>query len=110
MNILRNYFQGDISEITARVEECCIDLHAVGFDIIPNSDNRWWVKDALAFLPECTTEEAERELLSALQALTNVPEGRKVLRITLSDDCSLQLSPEFLATVSEAAVYLEFGY
>lgn len=110
MNILSQYRKGDIADILARVEECHIDLSAQGFDVIKNSDNRWWVKDALAFLPECTTEEAERELLSALQALTNVPEGRKVLRITLSDDCSLQLSPEFLATVSAAAVYLEFGY
>ena len=110
MNIFRNYFQGDISEITARVEECRIDLHAAGFDVIPNSDNRWWVRDALAFLPECTTEEAERELLSALQALTNVPEGRKVLRIELSAPCSLLLSAEFLAAAGAAGVHLEFGF
>lgn len=110
MNILRNYFQGDISEITARVEECHLALHSSGFDVIPNSDNSWWVKDALVFLPKCTTAEAERELLSALQALTDVPEGRKILRIELSGTCSMQLSAEFLAAVGAVGVNLEFGY
>lgn len=110
MSILRNYQQGAITEITVRVEDCPVDLHAFGFDVIPNTDNSWWVRDSPTFLPKCTAGEAEAELLTALQTHAGVPEGRKVLRIELSDSHPLQLAPEFLTDLSTAGVYLEVGY
>ena len=109
MNILRNYQQGAITEITVRVENCPVDLRSLGFDVIPHSDNSWWARDSLAFLPKCTAGEAENELLAALQLLGKVPEGTKVLRIELSGSLPLQLTPEFLTAVGAAEVCLELG-
>ena len=101
---------GDISDILARVEECHVDLSSRGFDVIKNSDNLWWVKDSLAFLPKCTAAEVEQELLATVHTLTDIPAKRKLLRIELSDATStVQLSPHFLAALSAAGIYLEIG-
>ncbi len=109
MNILSQYRKGDIADILARVEECHIDLSARGFDVIKNSDNRWWVRDTPPFLPKCTAAEVELELLNAVLALTDIPAERKILRIELGSTNTLQLSPQFLATLSAAGVHLELG-
>ena len=110
MNILSQYRKGDIADILARVGECHIDLSAQGFDVIKNSDNRWWVRDSFAFLPKCTAAEVELELFNAVLALTDISAERKILRIELgSTSSTLQLSPQFLAMLSSGEVHLELG-
>lgn len=108
MTSIAGIFQGnDITDLLCRVEGCEADLSEAGFERIPNTAD-WWVQDSELPPDNCSGKAWEPLLSVALQHLQQVPEGKKILRICLADATpQLQFTPEFLAALGEADVFLE---